>query len=440
VNIHSVRSSLAAWLLAGVAGLVVSACGGGGAASNNTGGAPSISPATGTLYAGVPATFTIIGGNRPYKLTSTEPTVISVPDTVNGTSVTVIPANPGVIDAGLQPGELPVRTVTISGTDKAGQPFSATVKVGQNFLTGYGVSFSSNCSAPTGSTPPSACAGGETVVTLHSVTNGTLHGDRAVRFEVLRGPYQFEQLPGTTVLGNTYTTTTDHTGAAIAVLRVNAGVTGQLAVLRVVDVATGVYTDQVFGITGAVSTTLTAIPNQFSFTGALAGVCGTGSGQFLVFDGVPPYTAISSSPSVTVTPSSTGANPGVFTMTANNPNVCLSGATVVVTDSRGGRTTVTIDTAAGTATPPGPPDFSVSPSQITLVCGTSGSVSVVGGSGSYFVNSTHPRVTAVVSGNTLTITRLTGDGGVSYPTSGNVSISDGTTIATVALTVPANCP
>src|SRR4029079_16788310 len=138
----------------------------------------------------------------------------------------------------------------------------------------------------------------------------------------------------------------------------------------------------------------------------IAGVCGTGTAQFLVFDGVAPYSAISSSPHITVTPSSTGANPAVFTVTANNPNVCVTGATIVVTDAAGGRTTVTVATAEGSTQPTPPPALTVSPTAITRVSATSGSVSIVGGTGGYFATSTHPRVTAVVSGNTLTITRL----------------------------------
>jgi hypothetical protein len=439
VNIHSVRSSLAGWLLAAAAGLVVSACGGGGASSNNSGGVPVLSPSGATFYAGVPSTITITGGTRPYKLTSSEPSLFPVPSELNSGSLTVIPANPGVIDAGLQPDELPVRTVNITAIDRLNNSTTIAVKIAQNFLTGYGISFSSNCEAATGAAPPSACAGGESVITLHSTTNGNLHGNRLVRFEVLRGPYQFEQLPNTTALDRTYTTTTDHEGMALAVIRVNNNVTGQLGVIRVVDVATGVYVDHVFGISGAAARTLTAIPDTFTFTGPLAGICGSGNGQFLVFDGLAPYSAISTAAGISVSPSSTGQNPGIFTITVSGGPPCPSG-TIVVTDSSGARTTVTVTSAEGSGTPTPPPALTVAPTTITLVCGTAGSVSVVGGTGSYFANSTHPRVTAVVSGNTLTITRLAGDGGVSYPTGGTVSVSDGSSVGTVAVTVPASCP
>jgi hypothetical protein len=100
-----------------------------------------------------------------------------------------------------------------------------------------------------------------------------------------------------------------------------------------------------------------------------------------------------------------------------------------------------VNTAAGSTAPPTPPPLIVNPTTITLACGTSGSVTAVGGNGTFIVNSTHPRVTAVASGNTITITRLDGDPpGSSFPTTGAVSVSDGTTISTVTLTVPASCP
>jgi hypothetical protein len=446
VKIQSLRSSLAGGLLVAAAGLMLAACGGGGAATStgpNQGGLPVMQPDGATFYAGIPNTIVITGGKRPYVMTSSEPSVLPVPLTVNSSTVEVVPANPGVIDTGLPAGSLPIRTVNIQLRDAAGNVAAPiSIKVGQNFLTGYGVAFNSNCpTVGSATTAPAACAGGETELLLQSVTNGSLHGNRAVRFEVLKGPFSFVQLPNATIVGNTYTTTTDHEGKAIALIRVNQNVPSQLAVLRVIDVATGVYVDQVFPIsTGAPRSTLTAIPNAFTFTAAQKGVCGTGSGQFLVFDGIPPYTALSSDPNVSVSPSSTNANPGLFTISAFNPGICLTGSTIVITDSTGARTTVTVDTKEGTAEPTPPPPVAVAPATITLACGTSGSVSVVGGAGGYIVNSTHPRVTAVASGTTITITRLAGDAGASFPTTGAVSITDGSSTATVTLTVPANCP
>jgi len=87
------------------------------------------------------------------------------------------------------------------------------------------------------------------------------------------------------------------------------------------------------------------------------------------------------------------------------------------------------------------PPLAVSPSSLTLSCGATGAVTVVGGSGSYSVNSTHPRVTASVSGNTVSITRLAGPdpAGGPFPTTATISITDGATVTSVTATVPAAC-
>jgi len=436
--------SWAGWLLAVAATWMLAACGGGGASpaspgATNQGGAPTMAPNSATFFAGVVNTITITGGRRPYTLSSSEPSLLAVPQTLSAGSFQVVPANPAVVDTGLPPDALPVRTVIITLTDANGQTTSSTIKVGVNFLTGLGVSFSSNCAAGSGGTAPAACAGGDTVLSLNPSTNGNLIGGKTLRLDVIRGPFQFVDANGATV--PSITVTTDHSGRTQALLRVTSNVSGQFGVVRVTDVATGVFVDEVFPITGAPQSTLTVVPNTFTFTGALTTQCGTGSGDFVVFDGVPPYSAVSSDPNIRVSPTTTNANPGVFTITAFNNSVCITGAQVIVTDSQGGRATVTVNTAAGSTAPPTPPPLIVNPTTITLACGTSGSVTAVGGNGTFIVNSTHPRVTAVASGNTITITRLDGDPpGSSFPTTGAVSVSDGTTISTVTLTVPASCP
>jgi len=66
----------------------------------------------------------------------------------------------------------------------------------------------------------------------------------------------------------------------------------------------------------------------------------------------------------------------------------------------------------------------------------------VGGNPPYSVNSTDGRVTAVASGNTLTITRA-GPGGPpnTAPTAtATVSVTDGTSVVSVTVTHPPTCP
>ena len=430
-------------LLALVASLLLASCGGGGAAgSPQTAGSLIITPSVGTIYAGVPFTFQVLGGRTPYALSSTEPGLLPVPSQINGHSFDVVASNPGVVDIGQQPGQLPSRTVTVTVRSGDGQTATAKMDVGQNFLTGYGVVFSPlTCPIAAGSIPAGtqACAGGETAVQMSATFNGNLAGDRQFRFEVLKGQYQWV-FPQGGVAGNTVTIPSDHTGHITAILQVNAGAATQIAVMRVIDVATGVYEDHAFVITGSGGTgALTALPDTITFTGNLTTDCGVGTATFLVFDGTPPYTAVSSNPAITVN-SSSSSNPGQFTVRIiSNTPPCQTG-TVIVTDSLGLRTTVDVQSQAGAGQAPTPATFSVAPTSITLACATSGSVSAVGGTGSYTTTSTTPLVTATVSGSTVTITRAGPAGPGTGTMTSTVSVTDGATIQTVTVTSPATCP
>jgi len=432
------------YALALAASLLLASCGGGGATGTpNVGGAVTLLPTGATFYAGVPATMTLSGGRKPYALTSSEPGVLPVPSSVDSFSFDVVPNQPGVIDSGLPANALPVRTVTLTVRDSTGGSATSTIKVAQNFLTGYNLAFvTSTCAAPAGATTVTPCAGGDTAVQLAAVFNGNLHGNETFRLEVVRGQFAFYTPNSSTgVISNSYTTTSDHEGKITAIIRVPTGVPPQIAIVRVVHVASGASTEHLFTIAGGNTTlVLTAIPATITFTGADSTSCGTGQSDFFVFDGVPPYSAVSANSGIGVSPTSSSTQPGRFTVTIANGSVCADAAPVIVTDALGNRVVVTVSSVHGSTTPPPAPTLAVAPNAITLACGTSGSVAVVGGTGVYNVTSSHPRVTATVSGQTVTITRAAGDGAAVFPTTGTISITDGASIVTVVATVPANCP
>jgi hypothetical protein len=438
VTFHSLRKLFTTGVASLATAALLVSCGGGGSADTvQTGGFLRMNPQEATIFAGQPFVLTVTGGQLPYTLSSSEPSLLPVPLQMNTNSVTLIAANPGVVDANLQPGELPARTTKIAVRAANGQVLEGTYKVAQNFLFGYSVKIApTTCPSGTGTTIVQACAGGESLVQFAATTNGNLSGGRQFRLEVLKGPFQW-LFPDKTVAGNSVTVQSDHTGIASAILKVTNGADKQIAVFRIYDIPTGAYTDVAFVIQAAVAGALTVIPEKFTFTGALTTECGTGQGDFFVFDGKAPYTVGNSDPNVYATPTTSTDNPGKFTIHAVNPGVCVTGATIVVVDSLGNRGVVTVDTAKGDQTLP---DLAVSPTALTLACGTSGSATVVGGRGSYFTSSTHPRVTAAVSGNTVTVTRPIGDGAVVYPTTATVNVSDGTKIVAITVTVPANCP
>ena len=422
-----------------MASLFVAGCGGGGAAANpDQGGELRIQPEEGFFYAGTVGIITVSGGRTPYSLTSSEPAVLPVPAILHGHSFQVVPNNPGVIDVGQQEGEIPSREVHIFARDSQGNTVEAVIHVAQNFLTGYSFSFTTTTCAEN----TVACAGGETALRFSPTANALRRGNVPIRLEITRGPCRWVDPIGSNNLVTIYNTRTDHAGIITAIMRCPGGIVSQIGAFRIVDVESGVSVEHVFFIssTPASEGDLVAIPDTFTFTGPNTTTCGTGVADFLVFGGLPPFTAISSAPnSVSVTPTS-DTNPGRFTINAFNPSVCAADVAIIVQDNAGGRVIVSVTTETGSTEPPPPSDVMVSPSSMTLTCGTSGSATVIGGTGSYFASSSHPRITAVVSGNTVTVTRLSGDAGVVFPTTGTVTVSDGSTFDTITVTVPATCP
>ncbi len=447
-------SSLAGGFLALISALVLASCGGGGASGNPSqpgGSTLTVLPVETTIYAGLPATFQMIGGTKPYLVTASEPNVLPVPTTVDSNSFTVIPNNPGVIDAGLPAGSLPIRTVTVSVHSGNGLSANSTVHVAQNFLTGYGASFGplacpGTGAAPTSATGAFACAGGQTAIRFSAVTNGNLHGDEAFNLTVLLGPGSLVN-PDTGASGHTITVNSDHTGAVTAILEVPANQPTQLGVLRIQEASTGVYMDTVYTVNGGGTTsTITALPSAFTFTGATTADCGVGSGTVQVFDGVPPYTATSSNNSlVAVNPSTSSTQPGVFTVSAGNASLC-GDATIVFADSLGARTTVTVTTAVGSATPPTPPTpIQISPNPVTVGCSQTVSASLAGGSGgsggtTFSASTTDPNLSLAVSGTTLSVTRSGPGPGSGGSVASTVTVTDGSSFATLTVNNPASCP
>ena len=450
------RKSLLGSIFAVLASLLLGSCGGGGASNAGpVGGLIQLLPNNGTLYAGVEYTFTAAGGRPPYFLSSSEPSVLPVPFSIEGHTFSVIPANTAVVDTGLSPNSLPVRTVTLVVRDSTGQSVNtgANIQVAQNFLTGYNALFASNCTG-TGTNVASFCAGGETAVEITAAISGNLYGNREYRFEVVRGPIFFQNIAGNGTLGpggSTWTTRTDHEGDAHAIIRVNANVNSQIAIFRVVDVATGASTQYVVNIAGVPISggTLTAIPDNFTFTGRDSATCGTGTGDFLVFDGLPPYTAVSSFPSsLLVEPAVSNENPGRFRFAATNPFSCMSPGTIVITDRNGARATVEVTTELGDTDPP-PPTMVFTPGSITLGCGSSGTVIISGGSGEFAAASPDQRISVVVDERTVTITRVAVDPpgtpvsptpGTPNPMAFGVNVTDGTQTSAIGVTAPSNCP
>jgi len=425
--------------------LILSSCGGGGATSSpGNVGALQLLPASASIYAGVPYTANIVGGRPPYLVTSSEQTLIELNFTTSSTSFQFVARNPGVVDVGLDPDEVPRRSVIIEVRDSNGAAISNTYSVLQNFFTGYRESYQSTCaSSGSGAVQPQACSGTDSIVTLFPVSNGTLYGNREFQFDRVRGNFSFVEPDPATLpqLVDRIRARTDQTGKVLVRLRVANAAPTQLATYKVTDLLTGVTTDVVFLIVQQdVIDAVNVVPSTLTFTGALSTQCGTGTADVFVFGGTPPY-SVTASAGLAVSPTTLNASGDKLAITAGLTSPpCPSNASVVVTDSRGsvGQVTVSIAAGAGTPTP-----LAISPATIAnLNCGSSAQVTLIGGVGGLSVSSSHPRITAVASASTLTVTRLAGDPLLSvFPTSGTVTVTDGATIVSLAITAtPANCP
>lgn len=442
--LRRLQSKLSVAFIAAAA-LVLSSCGGGGATSTPGGaGALQLLPGTASFYAGVPYTLNIVGGRAPYLVTSSEPTLVPLNFTTSDTSFTFVARNPGVVDVGLDPEEVPRRTVNIEVRDSNGAAVSNSYSVLQNFFTGYGESYVSTCasSGTTTGPAPQACSGADSLITLVPVSNGALYGDRAFQFDKVRGDFQFvvEDPAAVPQLVNRITVRTDQTGRAFVRVRVTLNAPTQLASYKVTDVATGVTTNLVFLIVQLPAIdSLSVLPSDtFSFTGDLSTRCGSGSADVFVFGGSPPYTVTGSAGlSLSTTTLANSGDRLSFAQPLTAPP-CQNGS-IIFQDTRGATATVTVEVTAGTGTGPA---LTVVPATIaSLLCGQTVQATVVGGLGGYSVTSQHPRITAAVVGNTLTITRQAGDGATLYPTDGAVTVTDGTSAVTLTITAtPANCP
>lgn len=430
----------------GASALLVASCGGGGV-SGSTGlsqGALQLLPGTGDLYAGVPFNFTIAGGRAPYFVTTDQQTLIPGPFTVNGNNFTVVPNNPGVVDVGQDPNQVPSRTINITVRDNAGTQISQSYSILQNFLTGYGftVVSLSTCGVTGAEVSVAACAGFESRIDFRPTSAGVLRARRQIRFSINYGPFAYIQDDNQT-LAATYTLTTDDLGRGTARLFAAANAFTQYASMRATDVATGAYVDFTFVLLSAPLGPLTAIPAALpTVTGGDTSSCGNGSSSIVVTGGAPPYTATSTAPlSVLVSPATVATSGGTFNVIYGGglPPNCGSGQ-VVITDSLGQVITVSAASAPGTGAPVQPLSASPNPLCVAPLTG-SGTILVSGGNPNKVVNTSNPAVAPIApTSGTGNFNVSVGGGAGLMAGTATVTISDGASTRTVTVNRQATCP
>jgi hypothetical protein len=474
----------AATLVLVCAGTLLGSCGGGGV-SSDTGlqtGALSLLPGTGTIYANVPFNFTIAGGRRPYFITTNEQSLIPLNYTLDGNSFSVVAKNPGVVDVGQDPNEVPARSIRFTIRDNTGTELvtgDSSFKVLQNFITGYNLTISSlfACGVDSTGEPIAAegCSGSESTIDLDAITAGALYQNRQLRFSVNFGEFAFvdkNSSPPNAIVSTITLTTTGATasggteaGNLRAFFRVPDTARTQYASVRITDVLTGIFRDVNFLIVNpTVSTAVTLLPATI---GPLVGTdstrCGSGGVDVRIAGGIPPYSVVVSPSSraiVTATPPIVLDANGIFTVgvsAAAAPTSCLTEPNAItVTDSTGRSATFAVNTAPGTTAPVQP--FTTVPgsgSSIALSCvvGSSAQIQAFGGnSGKTFTSSNNAAATvqadaAAGGGGGTTPPAATG-GAVSAtitrrgPGAATITVSDGAASATLTVTgiVPPNTP
>jgi hypothetical protein len=468
------KRGVAAVMLAGAAALLGS-CGGSGV-SSETGvqvGTLSLVPGSGSLFAGVPFTFTIAGGSKPYTVSTSEQTLIANL-TVNSNTFTVIPNNPGVVDPVTDPNIVPSRSIRFTIRDNAGTQIvtgDTSFSVVQNFITGYSLTISSlfACGLDADGKPASSqgCSGGESAIDLRPTTAGVLYRNRPLRFSINYGEFLFvdknssppDRLVPTITLttsGATAPTGTE-SGSLRAFLRSSDTARTQYAGMRITDVQSGIYRDVDFLIVNpTVATNVTLLPEKIdSLVGTDSTRCGAGGVDVRVSGGIPPYSVVVSPSSraiVTATPPIVRDANGIFTVgvsAAAAPTSCLNEPNAItVTDSTGRSATFAVTTLPGTTAPVQP--FTTVPAAGSAIClsntvGASTQIQAFGGNSSKTFTSSNlsvATVTAAASGGTGTGTGTTTGGATSATItrvsagSTTITVSDGASSASLIVNGP----
>jgi hypothetical protein len=416
----------------------------------------AVSPPTADLFPDVPTTFTITGGTPGYSAFSSNNVVLPVTATLPGATFTVIP---GPVTA--------ETAVDITVKDAANASASAKATVKPTTLNNQ-ITFTPFAPTATGCGTNAICSGGDAQVVVKAALNGVVLRNRAIRFDAFQGNFQFVT-PGSDALVPSLSINTDDQGEASARLRVGAGVPTQVATLQTTDVTSGLARRYNFNVVQQTDGKgiLSILPSGGVTIKGAKGVAGTNSGEgtcangtpvdFYVFGGAAPYTAVSPLKTVAVVLQGGVIVPqAIVSASGGSFRGLVQGCgkvAFIVTDATG-RTveTATLEVQQGDkADAAVVPTFVVSPQQVTLACGQSGSVSLAG-TGTFSA-----ATVTVVNAGTIDVSPLSGalpatltvkrqSGAITppqpVPTATfivSVNITSGSTIIPLNVTVPFTC-
>jgi len=416
---------------------ILNSCGSGAVSAPDpaTGTPLSVFPGAADVFPDVPTTFTVSGGTPAYTIFSSNSVALPVTSAVSGTTFTIVPAAVSADTA-----------VDITVRDATNKSIVAKANIKPSTLINQ-VTFTPI--APTGTgCGTGICSGGDAQVVVRAALNGIVLKSRPIRFELYQGSFKIVT-PGTGQLVNSLTINTDEQGDAVVRITATPGAPTQVATIQSTDVATGLSRRYNFNIIQQISGAgvLSTLPSGgVTLKGAKGGAGQDGfcpSGPFAVVDyyifgGTPPYVVASPLPALaSPIPSVVTSSGGRFTAQING----CGKVSFIVTDATGR----TIETSAidsqqgdkGDALPTTSNSLSVSPTSLTIACGSSASVSVVG-SGTYTTTiatgggagfSVTPASGAIPN----TVTLAAASGAISSPIT--VNFIAGTTLQPVTITV-----
>ena len=364
-NFRLATKGLIALAMTGVV-LTLPGCGGGGSegAPLNPSPSPSnplpisVNPAAVTVYYNQPVSLLISGGVGPFRVFSSNPSILPVLQDVIGSTITISPNNV-LEDTG----------VVLTITDATGGSTSATVQVKPSTVAVGNLEIT-----PASATPGTGCGtavcSGQTAIAILTVKSatGTPLAGRQVRFDALQGQYNFTLDDAGAQLSKSVTVTTDSTGRATVRLRADTNASTAFALIRATDLANGSRIDKSFAIAQFLdgAGTLSAIPSGgYSGKGFYKGECGGSTGDFVLYGGTAPYTIRTSLPGAITLISDAGQSGSQVTVSALGGRFTVktqyfgSGCsgykdTISITDATGRLVSVTYEEQQGTEALPTP--------------------------------------------------------------------------------------
>ena len=312
-----------------------------------------VTPTVLNIYSGASSRIVINSGVGPFQVFTTDAAVLPVTQAVSGNAITLNAATVSVDTV-----------VTLTVRDAAAQTATITVTVKPSPVLGViTVTPSSNttCGGAVANTLNQAaiCSGESGVASITVRSTLSVLPNRQVRFEVVTGAFNFVVDQSGAVLAKTITVVTDQNGKADVVIRTDAGVPSQAALIRATDLTSGNRVDGAFTIVQATSgaATLSVVPPSYSGGGGFVQQCLSISGDYVIYGGTAPYTVTNGLPNTGILTSGTSSGQvitvstqgGIFRFTSNPVADGCANFTVPLTiaDATGRITTATFTVTAG---------------------------------------------------------------------------------------------